>query len=287
MSALPKNVLYIGHNVKLVDALLTSICTANNDVTYCTEHVLNSNEILVILAEKNYHYLICEQTVHQSVKEQIQTLYPQLECTYLNNTESAPEKKVMPTEEALVSDAVKKALNCISIPIYYKNKEGIILVCNHSFSSQLGLTNEDIIGNHSSTILPEYLRKDIELIDKKVYESRQVHVFKCDLHDLNGGRHEVVFRKELIPDSDIQIGMVLDISELNEAKREIEKEHIMLRATADISPDLIFFKDLDSRFLGCNKQFEKFIGQPEKAIVGKTDEQFFEFEQANMCQRRR
>lgn len=284
LSAFLKNVLYIGHNEQLVDALLSSISDGSDSVSYRTKHVLNSNEILVILAQRNYHYLISEQPVHKSISDHIKNLYPLLHCTYLSSAVTAPEKKVIPTTEVVISEDVKKALNCISIPIYYKSKEGIILVCNHSFSSQLGLTNEEIIGSHVSKILPESLQKDIEVIDKKVFEHHQVHLYKCNLHDLNGNRHEVVFRKELIPGSDIQIGMVFDMTELNEAKREIEKERIMLRATADISPDLLFFKDLESRFLGCNKQFEKFIGQPESAILGKTDEKFFEPDQARMCQ---
>jgi diguanylate cyclase (GGDEF)-like protein/PAS domain S-box-containing protein len=285
LSALLKNVLYIGHNVQLVEALLNSISAGDNTVSYRTKHVLNSNEVLIILGLQNFHYLISEKPIHQSITDQIKNLYPNLHCTYLKSSELAlSEIKVMPTKEALISDEVKNALNCISIPIYYKNKDGVILVCNHSFSSQLGLTNEQIIGKHASEILPESLQKDIEIIDKKVFETRQVHLYKCNLHDLNGNRHEVVFRKELIPGSDIQIGMIFDITELNEAKREIEKERIMLRATADISSDLLFFKDLDSRFLGCNKQFEKFTGQPESEILGHTDEQFFDIEQARMCQ---
>ncbi len=75
-----------------------------------------------------------------------------------------------------------------------------------------------------------------------------------------------------------------DITELKMAEKRIEKERIMLRATADMSADLIFFKDLESRFLGCNKEFEKFVGCSEQEILVKTDEQLFELKQALMCQ---
>ncbi|MGB5444871.1 MAG: GGDEF domain-containing protein, partial [Psychromonas sp.] len=50
-----------------------------------------------------------------------------------------------------------------------------------------------------------------------------------------------------------------------------DKERLMLRAAADLSTDLVYFKDLESRFLSCNKNFEKFMGCPEQEIVGKTD----------------
>ena len=74
-----------------------------------------------------------------------------------------------------------------------------------------------------------------------------------------------------------------DITKLKMAEQRIEKERIMLRATADMSADLIFFKDLQSRFLGCNKEFEKFVGRPEQEILSTTDEQFFERKQTLIC----
>jgi diguanylate cyclase (GGDEF)-like protein/PAS domain S-box-containing protein len=279
-----KNVLYIGSNIALVEALLASLTDGDQSVSYKTKNMLSSNEILTLLAEKKYHYFITEQYVSKTVSEKIQTLFPHLNVTYLNTSKPVNEKMPYLSSDKLISDDIKNALNYINIPIYYKNKEGYIIVCNHSFANNLGLTCDDIIGKHSSEILPASLQKDMETIDKKMFDDHQVHLYECQLHDINGQAREVVFRKELIAGSDIQIGIVFDVSELNEAKRNIEKERIMLRATADISPDLIFFKDLESRFIGCNKQFEKFIGQPEKNIISKTDDQFFELEQATMCQ---
>lgn len=48
-------------------------------------------------------------------------------------------------------------------------------------------------------------------------------------------------------------------------------EKALLRATLDSTPDLIFFKDLDSVYLGCNRAFANFIGRTEESIVGCTD----------------
>ncbi|WP_022942585.1 sensor domain-containing protein [Psychromonas hadalis] len=284
MSLLVKNVLYIGRNVELVEALLTSLTDGNKKVSYNTKYMLCSNEILAVLAEKNYHYLIIEQSIPKVVSERIHALFPQLRTTYLNSAQPINEKLIPPSAKQLVSEDVKKALNCISIPIYYKNKKGIILVCNTSFAKHLGLTCDEVIGQYAFDVLPDSLKEGLEIVDKMMFDDHQVHLYECELHDLDGRRHEVVFRKELIAGTDIQIGMVFDVSELNKARRSVEKERMMLRATADISPDLIFFKDLKSRFLGCNKQFEKFIGESEKKILGKTDDQFFELEQALMCQ---
>jgi PAS domain S-box-containing protein len=40
-------------------------------------------------------------------------------------------------------------------------------------------------------------------------------------------------------------------------------------------PDLIFYKDLEGAYLGCNKAFSELIGQPIDEVVGKTDFDLF------------
>ncbi|WP_448205511.1 PAS domain S-box protein [Azospirillum sp. sgz302134] len=48
-------------------------------------------------------------------------------------------------------------------------------------------------------------------------------------------------------------------------------ERVLLRAMLDSIPDLIFFKDPNSIFLGCNRAFADFIGKAEEEVVGCTD----------------
>lgn len=278
-----KNILYVGNNIGLVEALLTTLSDREGHV-YKTTHLPSCNEIISLLSEKEYHYFITEKKVAPLVANEIQRLFPDLKTSYLNNSRPINEKLLAPSEQALISNDVKKALNCISIPIYYKNKNSEIIVCNQSFANHLGLAQNEIIGRDISSLLPQTIQLELSKVDKKIYQDRKVHLFECELHDIHGQRKDIVFRKQLVDSTDIQVGVLFDVTDLNEARRGIEQERMMLRATADISPDLIFFKDLESRFIGCNKQFEKFIGQPEHKILGKTDEQFFAIEQAIMCQ---
>jgi PAS domain S-box-containing protein len=51
-----------------------------------------------------------------------------------------------------------------------------------------------------------------------------------------------------------------------------EKERTFLQTMIDAIPDLIFFKDTNSVYLGCNNAFARtFIGRPQEQILGKTD----------------
>ncbi|PQJ96680.1 PAS domain S-box protein [Chromatium okenii] len=43
----------------------------------------------------------------------------------------------------------------------------------------------------------------------------------------------------------------------------------------DATPDLVFFKDLQGVYLGCNPMFAKFVGRSREEILGKTDFELF------------
>lgn len=66
-----------------------------------------------------------------------------------------------------------------------------------------------------------------------------------------------------------------DINERKQLEGEIEKQKRLLKSLLDAIPDLIFYKDATSRYIGCNRAFaEDFIGRREEEIVGKTDLDF-------------
>jgi len=60
----------------------------------------------------------------------------------------------------------------------------------------------------------------------------------------------------------------------------LNEERALLRALIDSVPDLIFFKDHNSVYLGCNKAFADYFGRAEHDWVGKSDLDFFPKEEA-------
>ncbi len=63
--------------------------------------------------------------------------------------------------------------------------------------------------------------------------------------------------------------------ELNESQKILllkgSEQQIML----DASPEMIFYKDFENRFVRINKSFIEFIGFPYKSVVGKSDTELF------------
>ncbi|NCB52412.1 MAG: PAS domain S-box protein [Clostridia bacterium] len=59
-------------------------------------------------------------------------------------------------------------------------------------------------------------------------------------------------------------------------KRRIEEQSALLKALVNATPDLIFYKDTEHRYIGCNKAFEEFVGLAEADLAGKTDYELFD-----------
>src|SRR5262249_8112241 len=49
------------------------------------------------------------------------------------------------------------------------------------------------------------------------------------------------------------------------------RERALLRSLIDAIPDLIFYKDPEGTYLGCNAAFARFAGRAEKDLIGLTD----------------
>lgn len=73
------------------------------------------------------------------------------------------------------------------------------------------------------------------------------------------------------------IGMNWDITENKQAEDRIQRQANLINALLDSIPDLVFFKDAEGRYLGCNPRFAEFVGRNKEAIIGKTDYELFEY----------
>lgn len=70
-----------------------------------------------------------------------------------------------------------------------------------------------------------------------------------------------------------------ELNERRRAEKELLKEKSLLNSMINSIPDLIFYKDKDNRYLGCNDAFAKFSGI-NYDIKGKTDFEIFQFDRA-------
>ncbi|MBN2772640.1 MAG: PAS domain S-box protein [Prolixibacteraceae bacterium] len=121
----------------------------------------------------------------------------------------------------------QKIIDALPIPIFYRNTEGIYILCNSAHENLVGLDRDKIIGKsvydvHSKEMADIYTKRDKELLEspgKQIYESK----FKTN----DGLIHEVVFNKAVIRDNQNNIvgivGSVFDITERKRAETKLER----------------------------------------------------------------
>ena len=72
------------------------------------------------------------------------------------------------------------------------------------------------------------------------------------------------------------IGTHTDISEQKRLEAELSEKTLLLEGLLDSIPDIVFFKDMDGVYLGCNPEFSRFVGRDKAKIVGHTDYDLFD-----------
>ena len=65
------------------------------------------------------------------------------------------------------------------------------------------------------------------------------------------------------------------LEKYNKLEINLKKEKDMLDLFLDSLTDYVFFKDIDGRYINCNKAFENKVGIEKKYIIGKTDKEIF------------
>jgi PAS domain S-box-containing protein len=72
-----------------------------------------------------------------------------------------------------------------------------------------------------------------------------------------------------------------DIESRRQVQAELERERGLLQTLVRTIPDLVWLKDPDGVYLGCNPRFEQLYGKRQAEIVGKTDYDFVDKELAD------
>ena len=171
-----------------------------------------------------------------------------------------------------------------SIPawIFYKNKNNTFMRVNQAFCTAMGKNKSELEGKSLYDFYPKdladaYLQDDLEVIQsgqaktniieqvKTPSGMRWVKTDKIPYRDNNG---------EIIG----VIGFTIDITDQKNSE-------IMLQKIIDLLPTRIFWKDLNLKYLGCNKAFAKDAGKtsPED-LIGKDDFQMGWKDQAELYQ---
>lgn len=184
--------------------------------------------------------------------------------------------------EAEREKQVRLLLDSTAEAIYGVDLDGICTFVNPACVQMLGYTSEeDLLGKNMHDLihhtLPDgmpYAKEDC-LVRHATLTGKSSHV-DSEVHwRADGSSFPVEYWSHPIRRNDEIIGTVVtffDISERKQAEAKLQDTQKMLQLVLDTIPVRVFWKDVESVYLGCNKLFAEDSGmqEPEK-LVGKTD----------------
>jgi PAS domain S-box-containing protein len=80
-------------------------------------------------------------------------------------------------------------------------------------------------------------------------------------------------------------GADVDITHLKQAQDSLRQQTALVTSLLESIADLVFFKDVNGVYLGCNPTFAEFVGRAREDIIGKTDMELFDRETAESFQK--
>lgn len=167
-------------------------------------------------------------------------------------------------------ETLKSLFHMIEDYVFIVDETGSIIEANDTALQKLGYTLVEIRGASILTLYPPEVREAAMAAAGKMEEN---HLNKniLPLYTKDGRYIPVethVFRGRWLG-REVAFGMSKDISDLANGQR-------FLKSMIDAIPDLVFFKDTKSTYLGCNKAYaDKFVGLREDEIIGKGDLDLF------------
>jgi two-component system cell cycle sensor histidine kinase/response regulator CckA len=172
----------------------------------------------------------------------------------------------------------------VPVALYRTTPEGHVLDANMAFVQLLGYPDRQrLLAANVNEIFnnPMDRRRWRAMLERE----KIVRDFKTQLRRYDGSTVSVLdnARVVLAPDGQVQYyeGSLLDLSELESAERQLTHERELMNALIEHTPDHVYFKDTESRFLRVSRAMAKWLGLDEPAqAIGKTDFDYFDREHA-------
>ena len=156
-------------------------------------------------------------------------------------------------------------LDATSVPIFWKNAQGVYLGCNTAFGAFIGRSKEQIIGKTVYDIAPKELADIYHRKDEELFIKPGVQVYETSVMPADGVRRDVIFNKATYFNEDGTIGglvgTILDISERKRTEEALKESEEYNRNLFEQSPIGLALCRMDGRLVDINTAFANIIGR--------------------------
>jgi two-component system, sensor histidine kinase and response regulator len=169
-------------------------------------------------------------------------------------------------------------INSSQDAIIGKTLDGVVTSWNPGAEVIFGYPAKEALGQKMATLLPAEMADAEAEILARIRHGETVEHVEAQRVCRDGTVIDVSATISPIRDDSGKIigasEIARDITAQKLAELALVKERGILRTLIDTLPDLVWLKDVDGVFLGCNSRFEDLFGASEPEILGKTDYDF-------------
>jgi PAS domain S-box-containing protein len=196
---------------------------------------------------------------------------------------------------SIENDIYKTLMEDFPDIVFLLDENGIIENASKNSTSYFDIDSEmELIGKDISDLTTSEYKKDIKKDLAQLEISKNIKMVEYEFCSKKGAKFigelslSAFYNKE--SDKKYFIGIIRDITDQKIIEIELRESKQMFQLVIDNIPQLISWKDINSSYLGCNKNFARVAGlKNPKEILGKTDyelpwkiseaESFFEIDQ--------
>jgi PAS domain S-box-containing protein len=162
--------------------------------------------------------------------------------------------------------------------------EGAWLRVNEALCQIVGYSEQELLATNFQQIThPQDLGADLSYVGQML--RREIRSYQMEKRYIHKKGHAVwiLLSVSLVYGCEMQplffFSQIQDITERKRAEEALRESDKRFQALLDNSPNLIFIKDMEGRYLLVNKEFESALGVGQDQIRGKKDEEVFPREQ--------
>lgn len=174
-----------------------------------------------------------------------------------------------------------RALSQATFEALFISENGKCIETNQAASDMFGLSYDELIGIFGTDVIAPESK---ELVKNNMLSGYQEPYEAIALRK-DGSKFTAEFQGKMyeFDGKPVRVTAMRDITEHKQIEEALKESRNMLRLILDTIPVRVFWKDLDSRYLGCNLPFAKDAGldAPED-LIGKNDYMLGWKEQANL-----
>lgn len=180
-------------------------------------------------------------------------------------------------------EILDRAINTSNDAIFVQDHTLRFIYVNETACRSLGYSREELLTMYPPDIDPGVTHQMAQEMKQAMLNNRSVHKFETRHRGKDGRVFPVELSGSMFEyEGDIfGVSIVRDITEREQAQAALREGEQQFRALVRTIPDLVWLKDPQGVFLSCNPQFERLLGATEAQIVGKTDYDFLDREQAD------